>query len=209
MSLNEKNNILMRTDGRKIKPLSIGKTDNESLKRNNDTLPENDESQGFKTHIHCRWCNRTISDVYIPKLKEGRNGKPYDIVFNYEPCSECRSTWGKMVIFIEVSEKEPYRDCLPIDTDLRQINGYIDPIKNPAEYNKRVAKEEIIRDENSEHKVQYERIRFYPTGRYTGVTLDATKRYFIGDTNSIHNGSVIYLEQDVFERAFSDYFEKA
>lgn len=200
----------MRNDGRKMRSLPIEPHNTEAdIERSTLVAPENNEAQdGFKTHIHCRWCDGLIKDVYIPKLKNGRNGKPYDIVYNYEPCSECRKKWNNMVIFIEVIDHEPYPDCLPIDSDVRAIDGYIDPDENPKEYAERVIDERTIDEGGTMRTVQYERTFFYPTGRYTGVTLDAVKRYFTGNLESIHNGSVIYLENDMFETAFSDYFKE-
>lgn len=204
--------ILMRNDGRTMKSLPIENREDTNENTINCTshsteTTANKTQDGFITHIHCRWCNETIRDVYIPKLKNGRNGKPYDIVLSYEPCEKCRANWNTMVVFIEVTNTEPYPDCLPIDSDIRRIEGYIDPDENPGEYAERVIEERTEDDGENMRPVQYEKVFFYPTGRYTGVTLDAVRQYFTGDTSAIHNGSVIYLERDMFETAFGDYFK--
>ena len=202
-------NILTRVDGRRTRSIPIEKKSSESSAQNEPATPASTLPDGFPTHVHCRWCDSIIKDVYIPQFKNGRNGKPFDVVVGYEPCQNCRNKWNTMVIFIEVTNIEPYPDCLPIDEDIREItDGYIDPVEEPEKYKKRVVEERYESNDLGEGvTVQYEKIYFYPTGRYTGVTLEAVRQYFTGDTSSIHNGSVIYLETEMFEKAFEDYFK--
>lgn len=202
-------NILTRVDGRRTRSIPIEKKSSESSAQNEPATPASTLPDGFPTHVHCRWCDSIIKDVYIPQFKNGRNGKPFDVVVGYEPCQNCRNKWNTMVIFIEVTNIEPYPDCLPIDEDIREItDGYIDPVEEPKKYKKRVVEERYESNDLGEGvTVQYEKIYFYPTGRYTGVTLEAVRQYFTGDTSSIHNGSVIYLETEMFEKAFEDYFK--
>ena len=202
-------NVLARVDGRRTRSIPIEKKSSESSAQNKPVTPASTLPDGFPTHVHCRWCDSIIKDVYIPQFKNGRNGKPLDVVVGYEPCQNCRNKWNTMVIFIEVTNIEPYPDCLPIDEDIREItDGYIDPAEEPEKYKKRVVEERYESNDLGEGvTVQYEKIYFYPTGRYTGVTLEAVRQYFTGDTSSIHNGSVIYLETEMFEKAFEDYFK--
>ena len=202
-------NILTRVDGRRTRSIPIEKKSSESSAQNEPATPASTLPDGFPTHVHCRWCDSIIKDVYIPQFKNGRNGKPFDVVVGYEPCQNCRNKWNTMVIFIEVTNIEPYPDCLPIDEDIREItDGYIDPVEEPEKYKKRVVEERYESNDLGEGvTVQYEKIYCYPTGRYTGVTLEAVRQYFTGDTSSIHNGSVIYLETEMFEKAFEDYFK--
>ena len=197
------NNTLTRRDGRRMRPLpSSNQTDNQTMPRANFA----EKQDGFVTHIRCCWCNGLIKDVYIPDLKDGKDGKPYNIVPDYEPCPACREKWSKMVVFIEVVDHEPYADCLPIDEDIRPLDKYIDPETNPEEYAARVIHEQPEGNAKNMSVVQYERVFFYPTGKFAGVTLDAVKQHFEGDVSAVKIGSVIYLESNLFEKAFSSYF---
>lgn len=203
------NDTLTRRDGRRMRtPQTSSQATTQTQPR--ATLPENqngsENQDGFVTHIRCCWCNGLIKDVYIPDLKDGKDGKPYNIVPDYEPCPACREKWNKMVVFIEVIDHEPYADCLPIDEDIRPLDKYIDPETNPEEYAARVIHEQPEGDARNMSVVQYERVFFYPTGKYAGVTLDAVKQHFEGDTSAVRVGSVIYLENNLFEKAFSTYF---
>lgn len=201
------NSILARNDGKQMKTLPSPDLSNQPISNDIKTMIES-RQDGFKTHIRCCWCNSLIKDVYIPQLKDGKNGEPCNVVFDYEPCPSCRDKWSNMVVFIEVTDKEPYPDCLPIDEDVRPLDEYIDPDERPDEYAARVVSEYAQTDDDAFNPVQYERIFFYPTGRYAGVTVDAVKQFFTGETGDIHNGSVIYIETKYFEDAFSTYFAK-
>ena len=137
-------NILTRVDGRRTRSIPIEKKSSESSAQNEPATPASTLPDSFPTHVHCRWCDSIIKDVYIPQFKNGRNGKPFDVVVGYEPCQNCRNKWNTMVIFIEVTNIEPYPDCLPIDEDIREItDGYIDPVEEPEKYKKRATRATI------------------------------------------------------------------
>lgn len=200
-------NVLMRKDGQTMKNIPTASKDNDELVRKQQAQPPA-EHDGFNTHIKCRWCGGEIGEMYIPKLKDGRNGKPYEIIVNYEPCKACREKWNTMVVCVEITDEEPYPDCLPIITDVREIiDGYIDPYEEPEEFKRRVVKQMPSKDRDFPEPIQFERIDFYPTGRYVGVTVEAMRKYFSGDTSHIKNGMVIHVEEGMFDDAFSDYFE--
>lgn len=199
------NDILERNDGRSMRTIPRPAAPKPPEMPKQQALPEENQ-EGYKTHIRCCWCNNLIKDVYIPEFKNGKNGEPRSVVFNYDPCPACSEQWSKMVVFIEVTDKEPYPDCLPIYEDIRPLAEYIDPDEYPDEYAARVVTENTDADNGQFNPVQYERVLFYPTGRYSGVTIDAVRCFFTGDTGDIHNGSVIYIETDYFENAFGTYF---
>lgn len=198
-------NVLMRKDGKTMRNIpSATKTDDDFMRKK--AAQSTDEYDGFSTHVKCRWCGGEIGETYIPKLKDGRNGKPYEIIINYEPCEACRKKWNTMVVCIEITDEEPYPDCLPIMTEEREImDGYIDSWEDREEFERRVTRQ-IPSDDPDCFPTQFENVALYPTGRYTGVTLEAIKKYFTGDTSSIKNGSVLYLDQEMFDEAFGDYF---
>ena len=181
--------ILARKDGRTMKPIVENSRTNAAEFKREITEPEKtnahiEEHDGLNTNIRCRWCGEKIQEMYIPKLKNGRDGKPYDIIVNYEPCEKCRKNWNTMVICIETSFEEPYEDCLPISVTEREIpDGYIDRNEHPEEYKRRVIKE-IPQDEGM-YPVQIEKVPLYPTGRYTGVELDAIKQKWAGSLHMV------------------------
>lgn len=209
--------VLTRRDGRKMKPFPRSPTEQNEMELTRNVPPpekknviQDDKRDGFCTHIRCRWCGSIIKDYYIPKLKDGKNGQPYDLVVNYEPCESCRNQWNTMVVCIEITDKEPYPNCLPITQEERLItDGYIHPYHNVDEYKTRVVREELKpgRSANDEGEPnQYEMVTFYPTGRYVGVTLEAMLHYFTETPEPLKNGSVVYMEPELFNEAFSQYF---
>ena len=106
--------ILARKDGKTLRNVSqIEKLSNTGMTRNEPTK-EPVKQDGFSTILKCRWCGKKSKEVYIPKYKDGEDGKPLEIVYNYEPCEECQKAWADMVVIIEVTDVEPYPDCLPI-----------------------------------------------------------------------------------------------
>ncbi len=142
--------ILARKDGRKVReipsPISAAIPRNETAKTTPAT-EEPAEKEGFNTIIKCRWCGNKAKEVYIPQLKDGKDGKPHEIIYNYTPCDECKKKWADMVIVIEVTTKELYPKCLPIDEITK---------KN---------------EDGSE-----ERIKIYPTGRHVGITEELARK---------------------------------
>ena len=102
---------LARADGKTMRDISQLTTPVSAIPK---TLPE--QQNGFSTIINCRWCGKKSTEAYIPEFKDGENGKPVEITYNYEPCDECKKTWADMVIIIEVTDTELYPDCLPITT---------------------------------------------------------------------------------------------
>lgn len=93
------------------------------MESNKNTFPEPETQPGFKTIINCRWCGGIVAEIYIPQLKDGKNGKPREIIYNYKPCKACRDKWQNMVIVIEVTDKELYKNCLPIYGDPNDPNS--------------------------------------------------------------------------------------
>lgn len=174
--------ILQRRDGRKVQEIpqvtSAVNGKIESLVRNN-TAEKPAAKDGFPTILKCRWCGGKSREVYIPQLKEGKDGKPREIVYNYEPCDACKKKWADMVVIIEITEEEPYPDCLPIDSTTRVVET------SPTE----------------EHE---ETVYFYPTGRHVGVTEEAAKEAITDDAT---NGMIFYMEDKMFEDIFGDVFK--
>ena len=106
-------NILARKDGRTIREIpQATNTSNDMLSRKPEEPVEHD---GLNTILNCRWCGEKVREVYVPQYKDGENGKPVQIIYNYEPCAACKKLWAGMVVIIEVTDVEPYKDCLPID----------------------------------------------------------------------------------------------
>lgn len=104
--------ILARRDGRKMRDIAqLSKPSEPQISR---TVPV--KQDGFSTIINCRWCGEKSTEAYIPEFKDGENGKPVEIILNYEPCDKCKKVWADMVILIEVTDVELYKDCLPITT---------------------------------------------------------------------------------------------
>jgi len=173
--------ILQRRDGRVLRdiPKVTGAVNGkiEPLVRSDKEPVAHD---GFPTILKCRWCGGKVRELYIPQLKDGKDGKPREIVYNYEPCKECREKWKTMVVIIEITENEPYPDCLPIDST------------------KRVS--QATPSEDLE-----ETVYFYPTGRHVGITEAAAKEG-IGD--DAKNGTVYYMEDEMFEDLFGNTFKQ-
>ncbi len=224
-------NILERSDGRTIKAIPTAAQEDNGLTRQSYPAPQPVEEQdGFRTNIMCSWCGKHKKDVYIPKFKDGRNGKPINIVMDYEPCESCREKWSSMVVFIEVTLNEPYKDCLPITTkdvdvteEFTDKYGY-DPstgtISGPEygenedawyakknEYETELKKRIHHVADWYEEKLLIERRLVYPTNRYAGITLEAANKYFGADEGVLKEGSVIYLEDCDFIVAFGDYYD--
>lgn len=198
--------ILVRNDKRGIH--NFAKTPNKEIKTDDLTAVETKQVEdGLKTNIRCRWCNGLVKEVYIPELKNGKDGKPFDVVFDYEPCAACREKWKSLVVFIEVTDEEPYTDCLPIDSDLRELDPYIDPDDDPDGYAEKVEKEVYDNHGESLQIIQYGRVYFYPTGRHIGITPEDVKKYFRGNKKEINAGAIIYLEEDMFQETFGDCFK--
>lgn len=174
--------ILARKDGRMLR--DIPKVTNMVNQKIEPVLEPKRETSaardGFPTILKCRWCGGKSREVYIPQLKEGKNGKPREIVYNYEPCAACKEKWASMVVIIEITETEPYPDCLPIDSTVRTKKSHPDGDIEETVY-------------------------FYPTGRHVGVTETAAKEG-IGDYAA--NGSIYYMEDEMFEEIFGDVFKK-
>lgn len=174
--------ILARKDGRMLRDIpKVTSTVNQKMEPVlgiQRTTPA--VQDGFPTILKCRWCGEKSREVYIPQLKEGKNGKPREIVYNYEPCAACKEKWASMVVIIEITEKEPYPDCLPIDKTVRTTDAY--PEKDIEET-----------------------VYFYPTGRHVGVTEAAAKE---GIGEYAANGSIYYMEEEMFEDIFGDVFNK-
>lgn len=193
--------ILERNDGRKCRDLQF------NFSSNSDTLERN-ETPGFLTRIHCRWCNSLIKEVYIPALKKGKNGKPCSIVFDYEPCKNCRETWNEYVVFIEVNDDEPYDNCLPIYEDTVPIKCSDNPTENEIRaLSNRIVRDEWVDSSDGKIHVLYENKPWYPTGRYVGVTLSSIENYLDpADKEQIHKGSVIFLQTSEFAEAFDEHF---
>lgn len=174
--------ILARNDGREMKPLPII-TDN-TLMRNEEkaskALFETPEKthEGFNTHIKCRWCCGEIKEVYIPKFKDGYNGKPVSLVFNYVPCNDCKEKWANLIVCIETTANAPYANCLPISYDDSKTDENGTPIKIPV----------------------------YPTGRYVGLFPEASESIFGTYGKSIKKGDIAYFDCEMFNTAFSKFF---
>ena len=71
----------------------------------------------MNTIVKCRWCGGKIDEIYLPEFAKGRNGKPCSIIKDYNPCPECQKQWSTAVVIIEVIDRCPYPDCLPIETN--------------------------------------------------------------------------------------------
>lgn len=173
--------ILARNDGIQMKPLP--EIPDESLKKN-DEIPdelstkENEVHDGFDTHFICRWCGKGIKDVYVPKFKDGHNGKPVSTILNYTPCDDCRKKWNELVVCIEVTAKEPYTDCLPI----------------------------TYADTKKDEKGNSSKIPVYPTGRYVGLYPDYVENTFGKFGKDIKKGDITYFDCEMFNTAFGQVF---
>lgn len=224
-------NILERSDGRSIRAIPTpNDTSGELARQNYPAPPPVEEQDGFRTNIMCSWCGKFKKDVYIPKFKDGRNGKPVNIVMNYEPCEACREKWNSMVVFIEVTLDEPYKDCLPITTKDIDVTeefsdkynydprtgtiGEYDYMESEDAWHTRKNEFESVVKERIHHvadwyeeKLLIERKLVYPTNRFAGITLEAANKYFGADEGVLKNGSVVYLEHGDYEIAFGDYYK--
>lgn len=108
--------ILSRRDGRGNNTFGSSKQTTQPVAQTTPSSADQlAQAKGFNTILKCRWCGDTSKEVYIPQLSKGKDGKPYSIVYNYEPCEACRKKWANMVIIIETLKKEPYPDCLPLN----------------------------------------------------------------------------------------------
>lgn len=143
--------ILARKDGLKTESFDIPSSNDDNILKPN--APEEPsiqepaaEQDGFNTILRCRWCGGKIRELYIPKYKDGVNGKPQEMIYNYEPCRNCAEKWQTMVTLIEVTINAPYPKCLPIQIAKRKLESG-----------------EIVD------------APLYPTGRHVGVTLECAK----------------------------------
>lgn len=114
--------ILARKDGRCMADIPA--------KEYNAKLYQDEPKQdGFPTILKCRWCGGKSHEIYVKKFKDGKNGKPVEMVYNYEPCDNCVKEWRKMVILIEVQEEPLYENCMPItrqfETDLYPTGRHV------------------------------------------------------------------------------------
>ena len=111
--------ILARKDGKTAQ--IINNTENHAtnsarvLVTNAEITKSKAIQDGFKTIINCRWCGGKSKEIYIPALKSGKNNKPAEIIYDYEPCEKCKKEWKSMIVILEITEQELYKDCLPID----------------------------------------------------------------------------------------------
>lgn len=115
--------ILARKDGRSVTPIaaSTAATAPASVISPRQTVSEtSDPKRKPNIRICCRWCGGEIKKTHVdnfdklfPNPEFDKEGL-VDIVYNYEPCENCRKVWNTAVIILETTEKEPYPDCLPI-----------------------------------------------------------------------------------------------
>lgn len=129
--------ILARKDGKTLRSIpQLDKTSNVGITRT-EPAKETVKQDGFPTILKCRWCGEKAKEVYIPKYKDGENGKPIEITYNYEPCEKCQKAWADMVVIIEVTEIEPYPNCLPItsvkDTPLYPTGRHVGVTESAAQ----------------------------------------------------------------------------
>ena len=105
--------ILARKDGRVLADIPLREFTSKVYK-------DEPKQDGFPTILKCRWCGGKSREIYVKKFKDGKNGKPVEMVYNYEPCEKCSAEWNNMVVIIEVSDKPPYEDCLPITQEIER-----------------------------------------------------------------------------------------
>ena len=175
--------VMERRDGRVFRELPKAVNINGNLNRNDISAAAekttNVSHDGFNTILNCCWCGGKSREVYIPQLKNGKNGKPYEIVYNYEACPACKKKWADMVVIIEITEKEPYTDCMPIDIIDRETgNGW--------------------------DNINHIKVPLYPTGRHVGVTEQAAKEG-IGD--QAKNGDIYFMDEESFSDIFNKEFQ--
>lgn len=106
--------ILARKDGRIIADIPI-------CEHTSEVYQNEPKQEGFPTILKCRWCGGKSREIYVKKFKDGKNGKPVEMVYNYEPCKKCAAEWNNMVVLIEVTDIPPYENCLPITQELEQL----------------------------------------------------------------------------------------
>jgi len=172
--------ILARNDGLDMTPVPIIEN---NVNRNNEieSVLKNDACDahdGFNTIIKCRWCCGDIKEVYIPKFKDGHDGKPVSLVFNYTPCKDCQAKWDDLIICIETTDKEPYTNCLPITYDDTKFDEKGNPVKIPM----------------------------YPTGRYVGIYPESSESVFGKMGKDIKKGDVTYFDTIIFDKVFKNFF---
>ena len=223
------NNVLSRADGHTIRDINAPTNKVFDAISENLADSENLSENHFNTILKCRWCGGTVKEVFIEKLKDGKNGKPYEITYNYSPCDECQAKWRECVVVIEITDKEPHPDCLPIYEEIypmaefdlcdysdmegyENMPKYINAETDPEEYAAKVYDEaprskydpdwdvELLGDPIT----QFGRNVYYPTGRYVGVDSNAASK-LIGCASSAP-GRVIYQMTDDFDADFGKYF---